>query len=342
VTGAPALETEVLLPSADLVTPNYEDLVGKLIPGVAPYSYVEAGNAQVLDHVLVSSGMMPRVAGLAYARMNADFPVSRATDPLVAARLSDHDPAVAYFTFPSADLSVSASVAPTTALSGSNVSYTVVVENPAPDPAVNVTMTIGLPAGFSMGAVTPPTGWACDSTLTGGTCFTSLIEAGKSATFTIGASIDCGLGSLDALATVKVDAATYDGDPSNNDRTVTTTVSNPPPTVSNASTSLRWLWPVNHKLVLVKVGYDVTDNCDPRPTCKLRVTSNEHDKRRGWLPSLPDWLVIDPHHVLLRAERFGPGHGRTYTIGIACTDATGSTSAPTNLFVTVPKSMGRK
>jgi uncharacterized protein len=342
VTGAPAPATEVLLPSADLVTPNYEDLIGKLVPNVAPYSYVEAGSAQVLDHVLVSASMMPRVSGLAYGRMNADFPVGSAADPTVAARLSDHDPAVAYFSFPTADLSVSASVAPTTALSGSSVAYTVVVENPAADPAVNVTMTMGLPAGFSMGTVTPAAGWACDSTLTGATCFIASLDAGRSTAFTIGAGIDCGMGSHDAPATVKVDAATYDSDASNNARTVVTTVSNPPPTVSNATTSLRWIWPVNHKLVLVKVGYDVADNCDPAPTCRLAVTSNEHDRKRGWLPSLPDWLVIDPHHVLLRAERLGPGHGRTYTIGIACSDATGNTSAPVNLFVTVPKSMGRK
>jgi hypothetical protein len=34
--------------------------------------------------------------------------------------------------------------------------------------------------------------------------------------------------------------------------------------------------------------------------------------------------VIDPHDVLLRAERAGTGSGRLYTIAIGCTDGAGN------------------
>jgi len=39
------------------------------------------------------------------------------------------------------------------------------------------------------------------------------------------------------------------------------------------------------------------------------VSSNEASNHKE-----PDWVVVDVHHVLLRAERAGDGVGRLYTI----------------------------
>ena len=99
IRGIPAPSTQVLLPSADLVEPNFANLIDWVMPGER-YWYVHAGTAQALDHVLVSSTMKPWVAGVVYARVNVDFPVAFGADPTRPERVSDHDPVVAYFAFP--------------------------------------------------------------------------------------------------------------------------------------------------------------------------------------------------------------------------------------------------
>jgi uncharacterized protein len=58
------------------------------------------GSAQTLDHVLLSGKAQELFAGLQHARINADFPEVFRNDPARVERLSDHDPAVAYFEFP--------------------------------------------------------------------------------------------------------------------------------------------------------------------------------------------------------------------------------------------------
>ncbi len=82
-------------------TDGYVDVMGivtaqagltNLIETLEPperYSYVYNGDAQALDHILVSAGMRARLTRFAYARFNADFPET--------SRLSDHDAPVAFF-----------------------------------------------------------------------------------------------------------------------------------------------------------------------------------------------------------------------------------------------------
>jgi hypothetical protein len=102
-----------------------------------------------------------------------------------------------------------------------------------------------------------------------------------------------------------------------------------PPTITDVSANPSVLWPPNHKLVDVTVDYNVTDNCPLSPTsCTLSVTSNEP-------PNGTDWIILDAHHVQLRAEREGNGDGRVYTITITCTDS-GGNSSDEQVEVTVP------
>ena len=63
------------------------------------YSYSFDGNAQTLDHVLLSSAAAGVLSGFGHARVDADFPEVLRSDPTRPERLSDHDPAVARFTF---------------------------------------------------------------------------------------------------------------------------------------------------------------------------------------------------------------------------------------------------
>jgi len=114
-----------------------------------------------------------------------------------------------------------------------------------------------------------------------------------------------------------------------------TVVDNTPPTISGASANPSTLWPPNHKMVDVTVGYNATDNCGP-VTCSLTVSSNEPVNGTGDGDAAPDWEVVDAHHVRLRAERAGAGSGRVYTITISCIDGAGNSSSQ-QVSVTVPK-----
>ena len=100
-----------------------------------------------------------------------------------------------------------------------------------------------------------------------------------------------------------------------------------PPVISDASASPSVLWPPNHKFVDVTINYAETSPCPA--TCSLSVTSNEppvDDKA-------PEWIIVDAHHVQLRAERLGSGDGRIYAITITCTNAAGGTSETVTVLV---------
>ncbi len=97
IKGKPAGKTEVISPSEDLVNPDLIDLVDVIAAGQR-YSYVYDGNAQVLDHIIISETLRKHTTGFGYARINADYPEIFRNDGTRFERFSDHDPAVAFFT----------------------------------------------------------------------------------------------------------------------------------------------------------------------------------------------------------------------------------------------------
>ncbi len=84
-----------MLPASDVVEPDFSDEVLSL-PDSERYTYIEAGNAQVLDHVLVSRTLAPFVRAIEAGRCNADAPAAGADDPATALRAADHDGLVLY------------------------------------------------------------------------------------------------------------------------------------------------------------------------------------------------------------------------------------------------------
>jgi len=105
VTGAPAPDNETLVPGdgVDLVTPDFLNLaLSPDTPITERYSFLFSGNAQSLDHVLVSGALAKAATGirLEHARINADFGEDNRADPAIPVRLSDHDPLVAYIALP--------------------------------------------------------------------------------------------------------------------------------------------------------------------------------------------------------------------------------------------------
>ncbi len=81
-----------------IVSPAATDLV-TILPPADRRSYVEFGNAQVLDHVVATSNVVNSTS-LAYAHLNADFPLTLTNDATTPARISDHDAALTYLAVP--------------------------------------------------------------------------------------------------------------------------------------------------------------------------------------------------------------------------------------------------
>jgi hypothetical protein len=109
-------------------------------------------------------------------------------------------------------------------------------------------------------------------------------------------------------------------------------IDNTAPVISGASVSLSSLWPANNKTVDIFVGYNAADNSGVVVTV-LSISSNEQ-------ANADDMLVLDNHHVRLRATRAGGGNGRIYTITITAFDPYGNSSRRT-VAVTVPHDQGK-
>ena len=96
IKGKPAPASQVTLATEDLVNPDLMNLVD-MIPREQRYSYIFAGNAQVLDHFLVNEAAKKHAARFGFARISADFPEIYRNDANRPERLSDHDAPVGYF-----------------------------------------------------------------------------------------------------------------------------------------------------------------------------------------------------------------------------------------------------
>lgn len=106
------------------------------------------------------------------------------------------------------------------------------------------------------------------------------------------------------------------------------------------------LWPPNHKMVDVNIRFRVVDACsDPGDVdFVLRdVRSSEPANDIGDGNTEPDIMGADigtaDTHIQLRAERSGPGVGRTYTLLYTAEDAAGL-SVRASGIVTVPHDQG--
>lgn len=96
ISGKPAPKGEVMIFTPVTYEPGLINLA-EIIDRNQRYSYIFDGNAQVLDHILISETLRPHIVGFGYARLNADYPEMFRNDRGRPERFSDHDPAVAYF-----------------------------------------------------------------------------------------------------------------------------------------------------------------------------------------------------------------------------------------------------
>jgi predicted extracellular nuclease len=132
----------------------------QMVDAAAPsdYSYVFDGNAQSLDHILLSTDAAAAMRLFDHARIDADFPeaLRGGAGP---ERLSDHDPEIAYFTFPAdttppvfgatADVTVAASSS-----AGATVTYPLPTATDNLDTSVTVDCAPASGSFFSVGTTT--------------------------------------------------------------------------------------------------------------------------------------------------------------------------------------------
>jgi uncharacterized repeat protein (TIGR01451 family) len=256
---------------------------------------------------------------------------------------ANHDPIFFRVCVGEADLAITKSGSPDPVLTGSDLTYTVSVTNNGPDTATAVTVTDNLPAETTFVSCSSTGGGVCGGTGNNRTVTFASLASGQTETITFVANVICSVADGTVISnTATVSSVTPDPDTTNNSATATTTASNPPPLVTNATADPSLLWPPNHRMVNVTVSYNVTDNCAlPPDSCTLSVTSNEPVLGHGSGHTSEDWVVLDDHHVLLRAERSGNGNGRIYTITITCVDSGGNSSSE-QVEVTVPHDRGRR
>lgn len=156
-TGTPVPAAQVITPPvAGLANPPLVDLV-TLLPQPQRQSYVETGSAQVLDHVVVTQDLVPTETRLVYAHMDSDFPLVYLNDATRPERVSDHDPAVAYFQIPPIAGTVTLGTKSVlTKLPGGGYQTVLTVTNSGTGTAVNVQLT-GITLGSASGAPVPQT-----------------------------------------------------------------------------------------------------------------------------------------------------------------------------------------
>ncbi len=100
------------------------------------------------------------------------------------------------------------------------------------------------------------------------------------------------------------------------------------PTITSVTATPNVLWPANNNMVPVSLTVDVIDNSDPGPVCQITdVTSNEAAENAS--------QITGPLTLDLRAQRFGLGTGRIYTITVTCTN-TSQLSSSATVTVSVP------
>jgi len=227
IKGTPVPDAETAVPGdgVDLVDPDLETLGAT--PPSERYSYVFDGNAQALDHVLVNRALIHDTTArrLEHARIGADFPETARNDGATPLRLSDHDPAVAYFTFgPPADLAITKTDGQAFAIPGQAVTYTVVAANAGPSAVTGASVADAVPAALT--GVT----WTCVGA-GGGTCVPSGsgslsetvdLPAGGSVTFSLTGTVNAAAtGSLSNTATVAAPSGIVDPDPADDTATDT-------------------------------------------------------------------------------------------------------------------------
>ena len=231
IRGDEAAEPNVLTYAASPITAPLIDGSELILDPAEAYSYVFAGSAQTLDHVIVNEQLVLDAADLSvdHARINADFGVHNYGVAGNALRVSDHDQvrlAISVGDFRSADLSITAGATPATVAAGGTATFTANISNAGPNKASFPSVGLVFNALVSV-TVTAPAEWTCAAPVQAGgntsvSCTTGSLENGASAAFSAAVTAP----SLPTASTLQMGAAaaSQTRDRSSADNTATASV----------------------------------------------------------------------------------------------------------------------
>jgi uncharacterized protein len=246
IRGDEAAEPNVLTYFASPITAPLVDGSAFIIDPLERYSYVFAGNAQTLDHVLVNEATVLDAADLVvdHARINADFGVHNYGVAGNAIRVSDHDPvrlAISVADFRTADLSITAAATPATVAGGAIATFTANVSNAGPNKAAFPSVALVFNALVAV-TVTAPAEWSCAAPVQAGgtttvTCTTTSLEDGGQAAFSAAVTAP----SLPTASTLQMAAAvaSQSRDRRNSDNSATASVAVNAVALPNADLAVR-------------------------------------------------------------------------------------------------------
>jgi hypothetical protein len=227
-------------------------------------------------------------------------------------------------------MTLAVSVAPDASLG----SRTITITNPSSGLTASATLTIVDASAPTITVTTPSEG----ATVPGAT-ITVAGTVSEMATVTVNGApaTVTGTGPYAFHATVRLPAGggnhivvlAVDASGNRSSAVVNVTVNDAEPPQLTLTASPAVLWPPNHKLVPVTITVTATDNVDQAPLIQLvSVTSSEPDSgtENGDEPGDIQGAALgtDDRSVLLRAERYGNGPGRTYTLTYRATDRAGN------------------
>lgn len=116
IKGTPAAASTVVVSTSSSYvppTPALVDLESTIADPLQRYDYSYIGNAQTLDHIVVTQNMLAG-AHIAFSHEDADFPLIQYNDATTPQSTSDHDGAVAFFPLLASGQTSSASLTPAT------------------------------------------------------------------------------------------------------------------------------------------------------------------------------------------------------------------------------------
>jgi len=223
------------------------------------------------------------------------------------------------------DLSIVKQASPDPVVGGSTIVYRMTISNRGPSEATAVRVADTLPGSTTYVSCEATGGGICQGSGNNRLITFAGLAPGASAAVTLVARVNCPAAGGAVISNVAtVSSLTPDRIPADNSAEAVVTISDPPPVIAGVSVNRPVLQPPNGQLEWVTVNYTATDNCDPAPSCQLRVTSTGGSAPADIGNTARDVQILDEHRLLLRAVG---GAGRFYIITVNCHDSAGNSSA---------------
>jgi predicted extracellular nuclease len=225
ITGREAAASEVLNHVASPVTSPLTNLTLSL-PPEDRYSYVFEGNAQALDHVLVNQALLDAVprARIEHARINADFGLDTFGELASPVGGSDHDPVVLFLPLTSfGNANLETLIGGTSVVTrGKPVAWEVFVANNGPSVALDTLVSVNLDLELPGLALQVPDGLVCSTPVVGGgrttfECATEAMPVRYTGRIGLTAQTTEAMTGRTVMVTSRIQAATPDDNPSDND-----------------------------------------------------------------------------------------------------------------------------